>query len=51
MKNQLITIEEQLVIMGGEDTKSKPKPKPKTASGKNITVGDHNTIVIKVLCW
>ncbi len=48
MKNQLITIEEQLLIIGGVDKKPvKPKHKPKKET--NVTIGDGNKTVINIL--
>ncbi len=55
MKNQLtisaISLEEQLTIMGGVDTAAKPKPKTPTKKTGDVTIGDGNTIIIKILCW
>jgi hypothetical protein len=51
MKNELtfttISLDEQVRIIGGEDTIPKPKPKKNTNPKSTVFVGDGNTIVIK----
>ena len=53
MRNELtftsISFDEQLAIIGGEDTATKPKKAPKKDGG--VTVGDGNKVVINIFTF